>query len=87
MDKFLSSQFSGYLAIAAIVALIGGVWFIRHSGYAACEKDMKAEIATSQNNSIKGSNDVRKKEQSLDHLRLDAGLCRLGIVRGNKGCA
>lgn len=43
MDKFLSSQFSGYLAIAAIVLLIGAVWFIRHSGYVACKQDQIVE--------------------------------------------
>ncbi len=81
IGKFLSSQFSGYIAIAAIIVLIGGVWYIRHSGYAACEDDMKIESANSQNNSIRGSNNVRKKEQSLDHKRLIAGLNSLGILR------
>lgn len=81
IGKFLSSQFSGYLAIAAIIALIGGVWFIRHSGYTACEDDYKAKAATAQTNSIEGANDVRKKEQSLDHKRIIAGLDKLGILR------
>jgi len=81
IGKFLSSQFSGYLAIAAIITLIGAVWFIRHSGYVACEDDMKAASATSQTNSIKGANDVRKKEQSIDKKHIIAGLSDLGILR------
>ncbi len=85
IGKFLSSQFSGYLAIGAIIVLIAGVWYIRHSGYKACEDDMKTRAATEQTNSIKGANDVRKKEQSLDHKRLIAGLDGFGILRPASG--
>lgn len=60
--KFLSSQFSGYLAIAAVVALIGAVLFIRHSGYKACEEDVK----TQQIETVEKRNEIANNRPSSD---------------------
>lgn len=46
LTKFLSSQFSGYIAIAAVVALLAGLWYVRHTGYKACQNDQAAKEVT-----------------------------------------
>lgn len=46
ISRFLASQFSGYIAIAAVAVIIGGVWYIRHTGYKACQNDQAAKEVT-----------------------------------------
>jgi hypothetical protein len=43
IGKFLSSKFSGYIAIAGVVAILGLVWYIYNEGKTACENSVKSE--------------------------------------------
>lgn len=86
IGKFLASRFSGYLAIIGVIAILGLVWYIYNEGKTACENQVISDQAKVDQESKKGSNNVRKEEQSFDVIELNAGLCELGIVRGNTGC-
>lgn len=73
--------------IGAVVLSLGVAWthgFFKGKSYG--EVKIVTKIIEANNESKKGSDNVRKKEQSLDAARIDAGLCDLGIVRGNTGC-
>jgi hypothetical protein len=80
-----------YLAIilATLAALVGlWLWGVSryYEGYEACEASVQSASFAAQENSIKGANNVRKKEQSLDKKRVIAGLSGLGIrVRDYNG--
>lgn len=37
ISKFLTSRFSGYLAIAGVIAILGLVWYIYNEGKQSCE--------------------------------------------------
>jgi len=39
LGKFLGSKFSGYLAIAGVVAVLGLVWYIYNEGKQSCISD------------------------------------------------
>lgn len=86
IGKFLTSKFSGYIAIAGVIAILGLVWYIYNEGKIAC----KNNIANAQvDNSItvtRETNNVRQKEQSLGLTDIGRELCSLGIVRENRGC-
>jgi hypothetical protein len=86
IEKFLTSKLSGYLAIIAVIAVLGMVFYIYHEGKKSCVGAVATTQVEANKKSLKGANDVRKKEQGLDSSQLDAGLCGLGIVRGNAGC-
>lgn len=86
IEKFLTSKFSGYIAIIAVIAVLGMVFYIYHEGKKSCIGSVSTKQVEATKDSLKGANDVRKKEQSLDSSQLDAGLCKLGIMRGNAGC-
>ncbi len=86
IQNFLTSKFSGYLAIIAVIAVLGMVFYIYHEGKKACIGAVATEQVNANKESKEGSDNVRKKEQTLDSVELDAGLCQLGIVRGNAGC-
>lgn len=86
IEKFLTSKLSGYVAIIAVIAVLGMVFYIYHEGKKACVGAVATKQVEATQKSVKGANDVRKKEQSLDSSQLDAGLCQLGIMRGNAGC-
>ena len=84
--RFLSSRFSGYIAIISVVAILGLVWYIYKEGKNSCVGAVAAETVAVDQKSRKDSHEVRKEEQSFTDIQLDAGLCKLGIVRQNGGC-
>lgn len=86
ISKFLASRFSGYLAIGAVIVILGLVFYIYNEGKKACVNQVVNEQVEAEKESKKGSDNVRKKVQSLDEVALDRELCGLGIVRGNTGC-
>lgn len=86
IEKFLTSKLSGYVSIIAVIAVLGMVFYIYHEGKKACVGDISTKQVEATQESVEGANDVRKKEQSLDAVRLDRNLCELGIVRENRGC-
>jgi hypothetical protein len=85
-SRFLASRFSGYIAIISVIAILGLVYYIYNEGKTACENEVITKYVKADEESKKGSNNVRKEEQSFDSTELDRGLCDLGIVRGNTGC-
>lgn len=86
IGKFLSSKFSGYIAIAGVIAILGLVWYIYNEGKSACENSVKSEQLDNTVEVQRDTQDVKKKEQQLSTPQLDKGLCDLGIARGNVGC-
>ena len=84
--KFIASRFSGYIAIAGVVAVLGLVYYIYNEGKQACVNNVITSAVSANIDSREGAIDVQKKEQSLDSIKLDDGLCKLGIVRENRGC-
>jgi len=86
LQNFLTSKLSGYVAIIAVIAVLGMVFYIYSEGKKSCVGAVAVTQVDANNKSAKGANDVRKKEQGLDSPQLDAGLCSLGIVRSNAGC-
>ena len=86
LQNFLTSKFSGYIAIIAVIAVLAMVFYIYHEGKKSCIGSVSTKQVEATKDSLKGANNVRKKEQTLDSVELDAGLCQLGIVRGNAGC-
>lgn len=86
IEKFLTSKLSGYVAIVAVIAVLGMVFYIYNEGKKSCVGGIATKQVEATKDTLKGAADVRKKEQSLKTPELDAGLCKLGIVRGNGGC-
>lgn len=86
IGKFLSSKISGYIAIISVIAVLGLVFYIYREGKQSCVGAVSTAQVEKSKKSKEGADDVRKKEQSLKTPELDAGLCKLGIVRGNVGC-
>lgn len=86
LEKFLTSKLSGYVAIIAVIAVLGMVFYIYSEGKKACVGAVATKQVEANQKSVKGANDVRKIEQGLDRSQLDRKLCGLGIVRGNAGC-
>lgn len=86
IEKFLTSRFSGYLAVIAVIAVLGMVFYIYHEGKKSCVGAVATEQVEVNKEIKKGADNVRKAEQNLGSDELDRGLCRLGIVRGNTGC-
>jgi hypothetical protein len=72
IGKFLSSQFSGYLAIISMAGLLALGWYVRNGGYQACLKDQIVEtnIVTGKRNEI--VNNRPDTQQLLDGLLRDA---------------
>lgn len=86
IEKFLTSKFSGYVSIIAVIAVLGMVFYIYHEGKKSCVGAVATEQVKVNKESKEGADNVRKGEQSLGSDELDRGLCRLGIVRENRGC-
>lgn len=86
ISKFLSSRFSGYLAIIAVVAVLGMVFYIYREGKKACVGAIASKQVEITRKSVEGANDVRRVEQGFDTDELDRQLCGIGIVRGGTGC-
>ena len=86
IGKFVSSRFSGYIAIAAVVAVLGMVFYIYNEGKKSCISAAINEQLESNIDSAKGAREVRKIERRLATPELNKGLCRLEIARGNRGC-
>jgi hypothetical protein len=86
LSKFISSRFSGYIAIAGIISILGLVWYIYNEGKTACENSVKAEQLESTIEVERNAQDVKKQEQQFKTPDLDKALCDLGIVRGGVGC-
>lgn len=86
IEKFLTSKLSGYLAIIAVIVVLVMVGYIYYEGKKSCVGAVATKQVEANQKSLKGANDVRKKEQSLTDPELDRGLCQLGIVRSSVGC-
>jgi hypothetical protein len=86
IQKFLTSKLSGYVAIIAVIAVLGMVFYIYNEGKKSCVGDIATKQVEATHDTLKGVNDVRKKEQNLNDADLNITLCRIGIVRGNSGC-
>ena len=86
IEKFLTSRFSGYLSVLAVIVVLGMVFYIYHEGKKACVGAVAVEQVKVEQKSKKGADNVRKDEQSLRSDELNLGLCQLGIVRENSGC-
>lgn len=86
ISRFISSRFSGYIAIAGVVAVLGLVSYIYNEGKTACENNVKSEQLDSSVKTSEEARGVKKNEQSLQINDVQRGLCSLGIVRGNRGC-
>ncbi len=76
-----------WLIVGALYVIsLGGVflwtWNWRDD---VCEAAIESANVEAQNNSLKGANDVRKKEQTITHKRVIAELDRLGILRPSEG--
>lgn len=72
----------------AASALLAGAWthgFFKGKKYG--EVKVITKIIQANEESKRNSDEVRHEEQSLDSIGVDRELCRLGIVRGNTGCA
>ena len=86
ITRFLSSKFSGYIALIGVAVILGLVWYIYNEGKKSCEgSENKAQVETGIE-SDRQTDAVKKEEQSLGVSDLDRALCGLGIVRGNVGC-
>jgi len=86
ISKFLSSRFSGYIAIAGIIMVLALVWYIYNEGKTSCENSAKS---AQLDNSIvvnRGAQEVKKEEQQMSLPEIRKSLCELGIARGNVGC-
>ena len=46
ITRFLASQFSGYVAIAALVFITGAFFYVRHTGYQDCKNDQMIKYTT-----------------------------------------
>jgi hypothetical protein len=86
MGKFLTSKFSGYIAIAGVVAILGLVWYIFNEGKKSCQNNIATEQVDNTIRVSKETNNVRQKEQSFTIDDIDRELCRLGIMRQNRDC-
>jgi len=79
-----------WVALAGVLVILGVLGFtiykIQDWGYDRCERKYAQASSKATEESKKGSDNVRKKEQSLDVTRINSSLCDLGIVRGNAGC-
>ena len=80
-----------YLIILAAVIALGVVYYfwraeIYKAGQNACMLLVAEKTTETNNQSIKGANDVRKKEQSLSKRGVIDDLCTLGIMYENRGC-
>lgn len=59
--RFLASRFSGYIAIAAVVAILGLVYYIYNEGKQACVNEtVNVEI------------DLMEKRNAISNMRPDA---------------
>lgn len=84
--SFLSSKFSGYIAIAGVIVVLGLVWYIYNEGKTSCQNQVKSDQLDDIIEVKRNTQNVKKKEQSLDDVAIDRALCRIGIVRGHNGC-
>lgn len=75
------------IGFLVVISSLGAAWVHGfYKGKAAGQVKVVTKIIRANEESKKGSDNVRKKEQNLNVVKLDAGLCDLGIVRGNTGC-
>jgi hypothetical protein len=86
ISKFLGSKFSGYIALAGIISILGLVWYIYNEGKSACVNEVKSAQLDSTVEVQRDTQAVKKTEQQLDTPMIDKGLCDLGIARGGVGC-
>lgn len=86
ISKFLASRFSGYIAIAGVVAILGLVWYIYKEGKNSCVGAAAVETVKVDQQSRKDAHEVQKEIQALDEPSLNNKLCSLGIVRQNRNC-
>ena len=86
IGKFISSRFSGYIAIAGIIMVLALVWYIYNEGKTACENSVKSEQLDSTIEVERNAQEVKRQEQQFKTPELDKALCDLGIARGGAGC-
>ena len=79
-----------YWKIAGAVSLLAVLLITHYKAFDYGVQKTNAKLANkvieSNINAKKGADNVRKKEQSLDVIRLNHGLCGLAIVRESAGC-
>lgn len=86
IGKFITSKFSGYIAIAGVVAILGLVWYIYNEGKSACVNEVKSAQLDDTIEVKARTLTIKKNEQGMDAESIDEALCDMGIVRGNDGC-
>lgn len=86
IGNFLSSKFSGYIAIAGVIAILGLVWYIYNEGKTACENSVKSAQLDDTIEVQARTLTIKKDEQGMTASSIDEALCDMGIARERKGC-
>lgn len=78
----LAIQYRHYLGYAfAVVAVLGALWYVKHTGYTQCERDKAMAVAEAFQRAYKNREAVDESVQKYSNPELDTELERRDWLR------